>query len=197
MGNYTSEIDQLLQAEPIDQVRLVEFLVDQYYADIYRLALTILRDHADAEDVAQEALLIVLTRLEQYAHGTNFRAWLYTIVVNVSRGYLRKRHRRYSLNRLLGSLVSIEKPPPTPEESLQRNETELRLWQAVNTLNEKHRLPVILRYVQGLSIRDIAQILDLSEGTVRSRLYYAVRKLQGRMNLSDIPKLEKRKEVSI
>jgi RNA polymerase sigma-70 factor (ECF subfamily) len=106
---------------------------------------------------------------------------LYTITVNTCRGYLRKRKRRFNLRDLLGRRFEPEERTPCPETVTLRNEGNLQLWNAVNSLGEKHRLPIILRYVEELSTGEIAQVLDISEGTVRSRLHYGCRKLQGRL----------------
>jgi RNA polymerase sigma-70 factor (ECF subfamily) len=142
------------------------------------VAVSILRDPDEAKDATQDTFLTVMTKLDQYRIGTNFRAWLYTITVNTCRGYLRKRKTRESLTRLLTSVQALVVRPPNPEESTLQRETRSQLWAAVDRLGEKHRVTIILRMVHGLSVQEIAQVLEVREKTVYSRLYDAFRKLR-------------------
>jgi RNA polymerase sigma-70 factor (ECF subfamily) len=119
-----------------------------------------------------------MKKLDQYQVGTNFRAWLYTITANTCRGCLRKRKTRATLTKLLTSVGSLAPRPPNPELSALQRESRSELWAAVERLDEKHRVTVILRMVQGLSVQEIAQVLQTEEKTVYSRLYDAFRKLR-------------------
>ena len=80
-------------------------------------------------------------------------------------------------------IVTLQLNPslPTPEDALVWNERQRSLKQAVDSLDERHRLPVLLRYVHGLSVPEIAQALDEKEGTIYSRLHYANRKLRDQL----------------
>ena len=71
--------------------------------------------------------------------------------------------------------------PSSPEETAIRREDDQQIWEEVDALGEKHRLPVILRYVHELTVPEIATILGASQGTVHSRLHYAREKLQARL----------------
>jgi RNA polymerase sigma factor (sigma-70 family) len=91
---------------------------------------------------------------------------------------MRKRKARQTLYNTLQNLHLLQRQP-LPEDTYLQTESHDQLWSAVSQLDEKHRLPVILRYAHGLPAAEIAQILDLSEGTVHSRLHYARKKLLG------------------
>ena len=184
MSDLYNDLDRLLQDNRASDAEVIENLVDRFYDDLYHLALTILEDPDEAEDAAQEALISAMLKLGRYQPGSNLRAWLYTITVNTCRGILRKRRRRFSLRDILERLFEQEEKPPGPEKIALRNEGNAQLWSAVSALGEKHRLPILLRYVENLSVREIAQILEISEGTVRSRLHYGCRKLQGRLSFA-------------
>lgn len=195
MSDRFIELERLIQSDQAAGARILEGLVEEFYADLYHLAITILRNHAEAEDAAQESLIIASTRLHQYQPGTNLRAWLYTIVVNICRGNLRKRRTRRAIQKLLQVSSPSDVKVRPPEEAALKNEIEQQLWKAVNALSEKHRLPILLRYIYDLSIREIAQILGINEGTVRSRLHYGVRKLQAQFSGSGIPFTIRRKII--
>ncbi len=167
-----------------------EALVQQHYPYLYRLAYSIVGDPAEADDVVQESFVTAFKKLEQYEPGTNFRAWLSTIAVNKSRDRLRRRRSRQRLGRTLQAIASLVRSTPSPEEELVRKERDAELWAAVDALGERHRLPVILRYAHNLSIAEIAEILQVKEGTVHSRLHYATEKLARQIELHRVMKDE-------
>ena len=156
-----------------------ETLVRDHYAFLERLCLSILGDEQEAQDAVQETLLRALLHQAKFQPGTSLKSWLTTIAVNLSRDMLRRRSAR---QRLQGVLHLVRLAPASPEEAVIGSERDRALWQLVRGLGEKQRLPLVLRYVHGLPVSEIAQILGLSEGTVHSRLHYATRKLQQRMD---------------
>jgi RNA polymerase sigma-70 factor (ECF subfamily) len=171
------------RSDPLSTPRLAEefsaeSLVREYYAYLERVCVSILGDEQEAQDAVQETLLRALLHQGKFEPGTSLRSWLTTIAVNLARDLLR---RRAALQRLQGVLHMVGLSPATTEEGVISSERDQALWQMVNGLDEKHRLPLILRYMHCLPVSEIAQILGLSEGTVHSRLHYATLKLQKRM----------------
>lgn len=156
----------------------VEALVSAYQGRVYRLALTILDDPAEADEAAQDALVSALGALGSYRGEAAFTTWLYAITVNACRRRLRQRRSRERLQHALQAVFRVRGGAGTPEDRAARRETGTALWRAVNALGEKHRLPVILRYYHELSVAEIAEILGLSEGTVHSRLFTARERLR-------------------
>ncbi len=167
----------LKRAKPNDPL-VIEALVSEYYGTLYRLAVSVLDDPAEAEDAVQEAFISAMTHLNEYRAEANIKTWMYTITLNTCRGHLRKRRTRATIQQALQGLHFVQSPPPQPENEALASETHRQLWQAVDALGEKHRLPILLRYVHELSAPEIAEILNLSEGTVHSRLHYAREKLK-------------------
>ena len=178
MNDHLIDIDRLLCCHHTDDPAIIEAMIERYYAAVYRVAVSILRDPDEAKDATQDSFMIVMEKLDQYTIGTNFKAWLYTITVNTCRGYLRKRKARESLTRLLQPVQALVARPPNPEKSALRKETRSHLWAAVDRLGEKHRITIILRMMHGLSVQEIAQVLGVREKTVYSRLYDAFGKLR-------------------
>lgn len=162
----------------------VEQLVREFQPRLFRLALSVLDDgspngHAEAEEATQDAILAALRALDTYRGDASLSTWMYAITINLCRNRLRARQRRARVRRLFQALTTpIDDAPQHPETTLIQQESDTGLWGAVNTLDEKHRLPIILRYYHELSVTEIAQILDLPEGTVHSRLNKARQKLK-------------------
>ena len=176
----------LAQCRAGDRVA-VEQLVRDYQPQLFRLALSILDDgsqngSADAQEVTQDALLAALRSLDSYRGEAKLSTWLYSITLNLCRNRLRARQRRERVRTIFERLTTpIDAPPSQPEDELIQKQTKLNMFDIVQTLNEKHRLPVILRYYHNCPVAEIAQILDIPEGTVHSRLNTARKKLRNQI----------------
>jgi RNA polymerase sigma factor (sigma-70 family) len=178
------DIEGLLRSRSTGDPLVLEAMVQAYRAPLYWLALSILNDADEAEDAVQDAFVQAARALERYQMGTNFKAWLYTIAVNTYRDYLRKRTVRMTLNQVWGAIQSLAQLAPGPEAAAIENESRTRLWDLVDQLGEKHRLVVILRLGQDLSIQEISQILKINQKTVYSRLYDAFKQLRQKIRFS-------------
>jgi RNA polymerase sigma-70 factor (ECF subfamily) len=154
-------------------------LVDTHQQAVLRLAFSILGDRCEAEEVTQDVFVTALGALDSFRGDASFKTWLFSITINQCRMRLRKRKARDLLLRTLQSVFRIAGAGPAqPEEILIRREMEGELWKAVNALDEKHRLPLLLFYEHDLPVREIAQALNLPVGTVLSRLYTARERLR-------------------
>ncbi len=175
------DIDRLLRCHHSKDPAVIEAMVQAYRAPLFRLAISILHDPDDAEDATQETFVAATLKLDSYQVGTNFKAWLYTIAVNICRGFLRKYAARRTLARMLSSMDSPAASQPGPEAVAVQRETRSELWDRVNRLPEKQRLVIILRLAHDLSIEEIAQVLQANPKTLYTRLYDAVRSLRGQL----------------
>ena len=183
MTHSSTSIDTLLRYHTDDPV-IIEAMIEQYHSMLYRLALSILSDPAEADDAVQDAFLNAALHLNSYTIGTNFKAWLHSITINTCRGYLRKKHTRQNMEALLRSLHLIAPAAPAPEEIAMENEIGGQLWAAMGELSEKHQLVVILRIVHELPVSEIAYLLGIKEKTVYTRLYDAFRKMRKQLKAS-------------
>ena len=143
-------------------------LFHKYKNLVYKTAYLMLGDAYEAEDVLQEVFVQVCKSLNVYDPEKGaFTTWLHRITVNRCLNWRRKRRPSLSLDRVHISL-------PSPEGRME----EKAVWQAVRGLSEKLRAVVVLRYYWELSYAEIAQILDIPLGTVKSRLNLALKTLR-------------------
>lgn len=157
----------------------IEMLIRQYEGSVFRLALSIVRDTAEANEITQDTFIAALRALPAYEEQKSFRAWLFTIAVNQSRSRLRKRKTLERLKTSLTTLFRVEfQKQILPEEMVIQNEKEAALWNSLQQMDEKHRIVVVLRYFHELSVTEISEILAIHEGTVHSRLHNAREKLK-------------------
>ncbi len=179
MASHSVDIDTLIRQVLPGDARLCEVLMGGYFDYVYNLAASFSFDPDECEDAAQEAIIYATWHIDRYQAGTNFKSWLVQITLNKCRD--RYRHMKFR-RRLLGLLqaLTLRTNPHvfTPEDALIQGETRRTVRRAIDALDDKHRLPVLLRYEHQLTVPEIAHALDLSEGTVYSRLHYAHRKLR-------------------
>jgi len=169
-----------------------EELVGRHERQVYTLALRIVQNPHDAEDVTQQAILSALENLAGFREEARFATWLYRIATHAALKIIRKRQGLHT--------VSLEEateprdgtdeiPHPefiadwrqSPEELVERNETRRLLDEALAQLDEKHRLVFLLRDVEGLSVKETADALGLSEANVKVRLLRARLQLRERL----------------
>ncbi len=161
----------------------------RYSEKAYSVAYQMLASHDDARDLVQDAFLEVFRTLERFNTQYRFSTWLYRILINKCINYRKReaRRRMYSFSDyggrnggagkqfLVSNLPSSEK---TPHEVLENAELKRSIMAALDTLSERHRTVVVLFDLEGLSHRQIAEILQCPEGTVMSRLHHGRLKLK-------------------
>ncbi len=156
--------------------RAIEKMVHTYQRDVYRLAISILDDPDEADDATQEVFLAALRAIDTFHERASFKTWLFSIAINTCRNRLRRQRNRGKLHQILQNLFS--QAETHPEKNVMQNESDAVLWEAVRSLDDKHRIPVVLRYYHDLRVVDIATVLGVPVGTVHSRLNHARRKLR-------------------
>src|SRR5882724_3617523 len=142
----------------------------------YRVARGVLRNTADAEDVAQEALLRAYRRFDRLRDRTRFCAWLVRIAFRMALDRLRSGKRR-ELRDTAWSQPERQPPAANAEDLAASNEFQAHLENALAELPEKLRLVLLLAAMEGHTIEEIAGMLGISTGTVKSRIFYARRRL--------------------
>ncbi len=142
----------------------------------FRVARGVLRNTADAEDVAQEALLRAYRRFDRLRDRKRFRAWLVRIAFRLALDRLRSGKRR-ELRDTIWSQPEHQPRAATAEELAASNEFQAHLENALTELPEKLRLVLLLAAMEGHTIDEIAAMLGIPVGTVKSRIFYARRQL--------------------
>ncbi len=155
-------------------------LVDAYSAPIYRLGLRMLGTPQDAEDVLQNTFLNVLTHLSTFEGRSSLSTWLYRIAANEALMLIRKRKPEVNLEPVDAEENAEDRLPTQfadwsalPEEELLSGEGKKILDQAIQTLPESMRIVFLLRDVEGISIKETADALNLTETNVKTRLLRA------------------------
>jgi RNA polymerase sigma-70 factor (ECF subfamily) len=158
-------------------------LFTRYKDYVYRIALLLLRNSSDAEEAVQETFLDVLRALPRYrVEGpARFETWLYRVAVNRCRMHQRRARPPSADWDELAERLESSQPHHDPQAAAQQGEARRALWGAVDSLSDPHRIVILLRYLHDLPYKEIAQVLQISEGTVKSRLYTAHRQLQARL----------------
>lgn len=172
-------LDALIAGDRAEFARLV----DLYSSSIYRLGLKMLANPQDAEDVLQNTFMNALTHLASFEGRSSITTWLYRIAANEALMLIRKKKPEISLERSdeAGEKESIEELKPQqfadwsglPEEELLTSEGKQVLDTAMQRLPESLRIVFVLRDVEGLSIRETADALNLTETNVKTRLLRA------------------------
>jgi RNA polymerase sigma-70 factor (ECF subfamily) len=149
-------------------------LVDRYADQARRVARAVLQDPDDADDAAQDAFLSALVKLERYDASRPFGPWLMRIVANAATD----RRRRRTVRRVETLHEGLVAGGQRPDAVAEREALSERLRQALAELPERRRVAVVLFDVEGYSHAEIGEILGMPEGTVRSEVFHARRRLR-------------------
>jgi RNA polymerase sigma-70 factor (ECF subfamily) len=161
--------------------QLLYSLVQPYERSLYLAAFSIVQNEADAEDVAQEAVLKALSHLDQFRGEAKFSTWLIQICINEAKMRLRRDHKdRYESidsgqETEEGDYVPLDVADwrEIPSDALAHKELKEALARALASLKQKYREVFVLRDVQGLSIAEAAEVLGITQATVKMRLMRA------------------------
>jgi RNA polymerase sigma-70 factor (ECF subfamily) len=151
-------------------------LVERHQGVVYRFLVGFLRDEDEAADVAQDTFLKALDRLDGFRGDSSFRTWLLVIAKNEALGLIRKRGRRREES--LDDVGYIAERSGGPDETAVRRDEVRRVREALARLPEKQRLSVSLRLFDELSFREIAEVIDSSEGAARVNYHYGIGRLR-------------------
>ena len=158
-------------------------LVSRYQQKVFMVIVGLLRNREDALEVAQETFFRAYRKIKSFQGGSSFYTWLYRIAVNLAIDAQRRQKRnpldfKESMDGILEERHEVAKDPFADVHDKQ---LRAKLIQAINDLSPEHRAVIVLRTMEGLSYKDIGEMLGCSEGTVMSRLHYARKKLQEKL----------------
>src|ERR1700738_2175596 len=154
-------------------------LFEAYKDRVFSIACYSLGDEAAADDVTQQIFVKLIMRIGQFRGESEFSTWLYRLVINSCLDERRKRRRLLPVTEI--DTVSNTANQRTPETGYARREVADSVRQAIGGLKPKMRLPILLKYIEGLSYEEIGEVLGCSKGTVASRLNRAHKALAKRL----------------
>ncbi len=160
-------------------------LVIKYSPRLYGLIYNMTSNHEDTNDMLQDVFAKAYRAIKGFRGKSSFYTWIHTIAVNMTLNFLKKRGRRYhlSLDDVDASIQNDKEfieltSTSSPVREADLTELQRRLNEAMMKLSDEHRAVVTMFHIQGMPHAEISKILGVSEGTVRSRLFYANRQLQ-------------------
>ena len=154
-------------------------LLEPYQDRLFAATTYLVGNEEDARDVVQEACLKAFVKLRSFRGTSAFYTWLYRIAMNTALSWKRKRRETVSVDAIRdGSGSEPESADPAPGDSVEIRERQETVRRAISQLDEDARTIVVLREIDGMDYRTIAETLDIEIGTVRSRLFRARMKLR-------------------
>jgi RNA polymerase sigma-70 factor (ECF subfamily) len=178
-----SELERTLLRRLRDRdERAFRELIENHRDRVFNITYRMLGNRAEAEDVAQEVFITVFKTIETFREESKFSTWLYRVTVNHCKNrikYLARRHDRdrdeldETSQQQNGAVSGAPARAAQPDRALASAQMEKHLQEAIANLDDDHRVVVVLRDVEDLSIEEICEITGLPDGTVKSRLHRA------------------------
>jgi len=163
----TNQADQTLS---LTNEAVLEQMMRQYGEKILQLVYLIVKDRSMAEDITQEVFLKAFRSLHTFRADSNMKTWLYRIAINESKKYLRS----WSFRRIFSTFQKEELPERQDDEQVEQtvigNWTKEQIAERIMDMSPQYRQVIVLHYYEDLRIKEIAQVMDVSEQVVRAKL---------------------------
>ena len=183
-ADAAADADLVRRAQTGD-ARAFDSLVTRYRGKVYGMCYHLVQNEQDAWDLAQEAFIKAWRALASFKGDSSFYTWIYRIAHNAGYDWLRKKRIQGEgefndeiSKPIAAGAEAVPKGDLRPDEVLKNRELGDRIKDAIAQLSPDHRTAILLREVEGLSYEEIAEVMEISLGTVMSRLFYARKKLQ-------------------
>ncbi|MDH5605114.1 MAG: RNA polymerase sigma factor [Cyclobacteriaceae bacterium] len=191
--NVMIHSEKLIDKARVGEEKAISTLVGLWYKRIYNLAYKYFLDHDLAMDVTQKTFISMYGNIEGLKEAGRFKAWLYRIAMNHCHDEDRrsKRSLTISFSRNLDESENYEKVKSTeahPDIKLDQTELSDMMRDALRILSAEQREVLVMKEYEGLKFREIAEVLDISENTVKSRLYYALSNMKKILKAKNITK---------
>lgn len=170
-----------------DGLQILATLYERFADRVFRLAVGMVQDEQAAEDIVQETFIKAIRKSDVFRGDSQLSTWLFRIAYNTAVDYLRKHHGKYAFMDISENDDSAPLPTQlvqweTPENEIERTEVHAVIRQAVTELPPTQRAVFYLRDIEGCSVRQTAEILDVSESVVKVRLHRARLYLRERLS---------------
>jgi len=177
VSSLQNDLSLVRQAQAGDQEAFKK-LVEKHWGLVFHLAFDMLGSHSEAEDLSQEVFLTVFRRLRDFRGDSPFKNWLYKIAVHACLDHLRKRRREFHQTTFDSNGAIQAQLSDSLDDVVARKERQEIIEKALGQLSPQQRMVLVLKHYQGLKLREIADILGISEGSVKRHLYRALDKLR-------------------
>lgn len=180
-----------IEKQPVNQS--IEMLMRRYQQPLYRFCMHLCRSQAEADDLFQDVWLRVIKHIDAHDEHYSWESWLFTIAINLYRDRYRKAKRwllrvkpYWDTDKQSEELERIPADRKSqPEQQMEAQCEKEQVRQALNQLKDDHRIPLVLFYMQECSYQEIADIMGISIGTVKSRLFAAKQALKKQLEVID------------
>ena len=188
----TAQTDQeLVAAAQKGSEKAYRELLERYQRPVFSLIYRMLRDREQSEDLAQETFVRVFNNIDRYDPAYKFSSWIFKIATNLTIDHIRKKEvptvsidgSRYAVtaDEIEASTITVESGDENPEELLVARELGNQIEEAIGTLREEYRTAILLRHVEGYEYQDIADIMGVPLGTVKTFIHRARNELRGKL----------------
>jgi RNA polymerase sigma-70 factor (ECF subfamily) len=181
-----SELDLVKRCQAGDTEAFDELVV-RYRTRIFGMIYNMVHNEQDAWDLAQDSFVKAWNSIKRFRGQSSFYTWIYRIVMNVTIDWLRKKQVKgagtefddaIQLKEIEPASKTVPKPDALPYERMERSEIRAQIDNAIAQLSPEHRAVILMKEIEDMQYREIAEALGCSIGTVMSRLFYARKKLQ-------------------
>lgn len=168
---------KLIELSVGGDIEAFETLIQSHQKKVYNIALRMTKNPDDAQELSQDAFVRAFTSISKFRGDSKFSTWMYRITVNVCTDFLRKRNKTISLSIEQGAAVGEEERPlqieedgPGPSELSEKKQLKELVRDAMDSLSDEHREVLVLRDLMDMPYKDIANTLNVNEGTIKSRI---------------------------
>jgi len=158
-----------------------EMLVRRHEKTIFNLVYRMLGDYDEAAETSQEVFLSAYRAIDRFRGDANFSTWLYRIALNHTSTRRKSLNRHQQRNVSLDDTEPVRDPQPGPAETMEKKEIRERVQRALNTLEPDDATVILLRDLQDIPYEEVARLLEIPVGTVKSRLHRARQALKSRL----------------
>lgn len=168
---------KLIELSVSGDIEAFETLIQSHQKRVYNIALRMTGNPEDAQELAQDAIVRAFTSIGKFRGDSSFSTWLYRITINVCTDFLRKRRKTTVISMEQGPVsnennqgIQIEEEAPGPDELAEKKQLKELVREAIDLLSDEHKQVLILRDIMDMSYKEIANTLNVNEGTIKSRL---------------------------
>ena len=177
VAQTSTDRELLLRSQNGDQESFRR-LVEMYTPRVYGLVRNLVRSQTEAEDVTQEVFFKVYRKLDTFREDSAFYTWLYRVAVNAATDWLKKKRQDRAIQLDDFGAMSLADDADGPDQNVRTKDLRKEVRMAMGELPEKFRTILVLRELEGLQYEEISAVLQISKGTVESRIFRARAKLK-------------------